>query len=342
MSPSSDLVGRRDFMLGAGALAATGLLAACGDSGTKASSSSGDAPAGPWEFTDDRGKKLSLRKRPQRLVCQTGPAAALWDYGIKPIGIFGPQKRPDGAAELETGDLDLGKVTAIGGATWGDFNIEQYASLRPDLLVTTVFDDQLWYVPEEGTKRISQIAPIAALQVESKRLPDVLTRLTELAFSLGVSRESPDVKSAKAGFEKASAELRAALAAKRGLKVLAVSANKEEIYFAKPKDVTDLDYFSTLGMGLVRPGGKDDYWETASWERADRYSADLIIYDARGYEALPLTEVQKMPTWQRLPAVKAGQVAPWKHLVPPSYKQATKALREMTAVITRSRADVVT
>ena len=342
MTPARDTLARRGFLFGAGAFAATGLLAACG--GGNASESSGtstSAPSGPWQFTDDRGTKISLPRRPQRLVCQTGPAAALWDYGIRPIGLFGPQKRPDGAKELETGDLDLTKVTAIGGAEWGDFNIEQYVSLGPDALITTVFDDQLWYVPEEGLKRISQIAPIVALQVESKNLPDVLTRVVDLAASLGVDRNSPVVTKAKADFDAASAELRKAVAAKSGLKVLAVSATKDNIYFAKPKDVTDLDYFSTLGLDLVKPGGKDAYWETSSWERADRYPADLIIYDARGYEALPLSEVQKMPTWQQLPAVQAKQVAPWKHLVPPSYRQAADAIREMTAIVKRSRADVV-
>ncbi|MBB5868354.1 iron complex transport system substrate-binding protein [Allocatelliglobosispora scoriae] len=336
-------VSRRGLLLGAGAMAAAGLLAACGDDTepTTASSPAKPKPTGPWSFTDDRGKTISLPAYPQRLVCQTGPAAALWDYGIASVGLFGPQTRPDGGRELETGSLDLAKLTAIGGAEWGDFNLEQYAALTPDLLVTTVFDDQLWYVPEESLDKIGKIAPIAALQVESKNLPDVLARFLDLAVSLGVDRESELVKKAKGDFDKASEDLRGVLAAKPGLKVLAVSATKDEIYFAKPKDVTDLDYFGTLGMGLVQPGGPDDYWEVASWEKADRYPADLIIYDARGYEALPLAEARKVPTFQKLPAVQADQVAAWKHLVPPSYQQVTVALKEMAETISRSRTDIV-
>src|SRR5207249_4282108 len=101
---------------------------------------------------------------------------------------------------------------------WGDFNIEQYARLQPELLITTVFDDQLWYVPEEGLKKISEIAPILALQVESKNLPDVLTRFVDLAAALGVSRDADVVKNAKTEFDTASQNLRKALAAKPGLK----------------------------------------------------------------------------------------------------------------------------
>ncbi|MBN0048177.1 hypothetical protein JS756_29520 [Streptomyces actuosus] len=37
------------------------------------------------------------------------------------------------------------------GDEWGRFDIGQYAALRPDVLVSTMFDDAgtLWYVPEE-------------------------------------------------------------------------------------------------------------------------------------------------------------------------------------------------
>ena len=35
---------------------------------------------------------------------------------------------------------------------WGEFSVEKYAGLRPDLLVTHMYDPgALWYVPDEST-----------------------------------------------------------------------------------------------------------------------------------------------------------------------------------------------
>ena len=45
------------------------------------------------------------------------------------------------------------------GNEWGQFNIEKYASLSPDVLITTMFDDAgtLWYVPEESKDKIAKL-----------------------------------------------------------------------------------------------------------------------------------------------------------------------------------------
>lgn len=77
---------RRRLLAGGLAL---GLLAVLPGYGGDASQPSG-AASGLWEFTDDRGVTVSLPKRPVRVVAQTTSAAALWDYGVRPIAIFGP------------------------------------------------------------------------------------------------------------------------------------------------------------------------------------------------------------------------------------------------------------
>src|SRR3954447_17125118 len=124
-------ISRRGFLFATGGVAAAAVLAGCGDD-TPAGSSSG---SGAWEFTDDRGKKITRDKRPEKIVAYVSSAAALWDFGIHPIGVFGPQKTESGEKEIQAGNIDLAKVTSLGNA-WDDFDLEEFIGLQPDLLVT--------------------------------------------------------------------------------------------------------------------------------------------------------------------------------------------------------------
>jgi ABC-type Fe3+-hydroxamate transport system substrate-binding protein len=75
-------------------------LTACG-------SDAGSAPAAPepgWSYTDARGVRVQLPERPERIVAYVAVAAVLWDYGVRPVGIFGPQRRDDGSPDT-TADL---------------------------------------------------------------------------------------------------------------------------------------------------------------------------------------------------------------------------------------------
>ncbi|GAB2887741.1 hypothetical protein GCM10027074_65060 [Streptomyces deserti] len=43
----------------------------------------------------------------------------------------------NGSPDPQAGDMDVTKLTSLG-TEWGQFNIEKYAALRPDLLVSNV------------------------------------------------------------------------------------------------------------------------------------------------------------------------------------------------------------
>src|SRR4051812_45504724 len=122
---------RRGFLIGAGGVAATVALAACGNNGAQPANAAG----GPWSFTDDRGQQASRDQRPTRVVAYASSAAALWDYGVHAVGVFGPQKTADGRKEIQAGNIDLSAETSIGNA-WDDFSLEKFAALKPDLVVT--------------------------------------------------------------------------------------------------------------------------------------------------------------------------------------------------------------
>lgn len=92
-------VTRRMLLTGA---VTTTLLAACG----RPSIGSAPASAGPWEFTDDRSVTISLPKRPERAVARVTAAAALWDYGVRPIARFEDLSTLLGADPTSTSNVD--------------------------------------------------------------------------------------------------------------------------------------------------------------------------------------------------------------------------------------------
>ncbi|WP_233512707.1 ABC transporter substrate-binding protein [Micromonospora deserti] len=331
---------RRRILRGAAALTAAGMLAACSAGGGEPTTSASKT-SGPFSYTDDRGKAINLPNLPQRIVAQASSAAVLWDFGLRPIGVFGPQKLANGENNPQAGDVDLSAVESVG-VNWGEFNVEKYASLRPDLLVTNKYGEILWYVPEESQSKIEQVAPMAVVDLTGKSVPEAIESYAKLARALGADLDAPAVQQARAEFEQASEELRKAAQAKPGLKVLVVSSNKDNVYFAEPNEYGDLEYLRELGLDVVEPAGKEPFFEAVSWEQIDKYPADLILYDTREQEVTwPLAKVQTMPTWKELPAVKAGQVGAWRAETPFSYQQQTAVLRELTETINKARADVV-
>jgi iron complex transport system substrate-binding protein len=308
---------RRGLLAAGGALGLGAALAACGDDKGKDAGSDKDtaaAKSGPWSFKDDRGTTVKLDKVPANIVAFTGVGAALYDYGIQVKGVFGPTKTQDGKPDVQAGDMDVSKVTVLGN-TWGQFSVEKYASLAPDVLISTMFDNAgtLWYVPEESKKKIAQLAPSVGISVYDRQLTQSLERMAQLAGSLGADMKAAKVADAKKRFEDAAARLRAAAKAKPGIKVMAGSASDQLFYVSGTNLSIDLEYFKALGVNFVEPpesakakGG--GWYESLSWENVDKYKADIIMMDDRSSTIQP-ADITKA-TWKKLPAVKAGQVIP--------------------------------
>lgn len=331
-------ISRRGFLFATGGLAATAALAGCGDDTASTNSSSG---GGAWEFTDDRGVKITRDKRPEKIVAYVSSAAALWDYGIHPIGAFGPQKTDSGEKELQAGNMDLSKVTSVGNA-WDDFDEEKFIGLSPDLLVTGltgVEPTDLWAITPEMGKKVEKIAPILALSEYKVSLPKVIERYEALAKALGADVTSSAVTKAKDDFKAASDELAAAAKEKAGLKVLVLYADKDGVYIAKPEFFADLAYYKELGLDIVEGGSGEDYWEQLSWEQVGKYPADLILTDIRTF-ALPRDQMAQYPTWNALPAVAAGQVGDWSAEPRFNYTLATPVIRKLTTLVKGARTDI--
>jgi iron complex transport system substrate-binding protein len=305
---------RRGILAAGGALGLGALVTACGseDSTDGGSDSKASAKSGPWSFKDDRGKNVQLDKVPANIVAFTGVAAALFDYGVSVKGVFGPTKTQDGKPDVQAGDMDISKVTVLGNS-WDQFNVEKYAALAPDVLISTMFDSvgTLWYVPEASKDKIAKLAPSVGISVYDRQLTAPLQRMWELAESLGGDMKAAKVTDAKKRFEEASERLRKAAKAHPDIKVMAGSASQELFYVSGTNLSVDLEYFKALGVNFVEPPEKakakgGGWFESLSWENVDKYAADIIMMDDRSSAIQPANITEA--TWKKLPAVKAGQV----------------------------------
>ncbi|TDB71647.1 ABC transporter substrate-binding protein [Micromonospora sp. KC723] len=325
----------RRGLLAAGGATLASLLVGCGAT-DKTASSGASAPSGPWSFTDDRNQKVELKSAPTRIVAFTGVAAALIDFGLDSqiVGVFGETTRPDGSLEPQAGDLDIDKVTVLGNV-WGEFNLEKYAALRPELLVTNMYDPgALWYVPDESKDKILALAPSVTVTTARVPMTRPIERYAELARSLGADPTAKKVTDAKARFEAAAESVRQAVKANPGIRVMAASGSSDLFYVSNPKVSTDLMYFAELGVDIVVPTKLEqgDYFESLSWENAGKFPADLILLDNRS-TALQPKDLAAKPTWQALPAVKANQITPWDAVPRFSYAGAAPLLESLAAAI---------
>lgn len=303
------------------ALAALALmaLAACG-------SSEDDSGSGPWTFTDDLGTSIKLDTAPERLLVQSSMAAALTDLGLgdEIVGTFGPLKNAAGEPDSQVAGLDIDDVTDVTAAgEYGAIDLEKAANLKPDLVVTSAYlDDDLWYINDATAKDLKKLAPIAVVSFDGKTLPELLDGTEKIAKALGADLGADDVTEAHDAFDAAAQRVKDAGTKLGDRKILAGSPSKELFYASNPAVSPDLSYWrEELNLPIVVPDKPDPggYFESLSWEKADKYPADVFLYDDRTGEA-GLKLLDDQPVFQTLAAAKNKAYIPWTSVAPPSYQ----------------------
>lgn len=338
---------RTALALGLAAVATAGLLAACGSddedvaapSPTTAAPTTSAAPAdGPFSFTDDKGKTVTLPAKPKRIVVQSALGAGLWEFGVRPVGVFGPQKLADGTQDPQSGNLDLTTVTSVG-QTYGEFEVEKLATLKPDLVITTIYSDLLWYVPEEAQAKIEKIAPIIGIKLEAADIATGVEKIKVLAAALGADVNTEKVTTDKAAFDTASTAFSTAVKAKPDLEVVPVSGFADNFYVGDPTYLGGLKTYVALGLQVPAAKGEGGAYEELSWEQVARYPADLFLQDSRDPANVKVFDTKA--TWKALPAVKAGAVVPWNPELPFSYSIYAAEMTRLAGVFTAAKTDVV-
>lgn len=309
---------------------------------TVTSSGAASPPAdGAWSFTDDRGVTITLPKRPERVVPYIPIAASLWDFGVRPVGVFGTTVRPDGTREVMSGDVNFDTVVSLD-EQYGEMDLEALVTLKPDLILFDIYGEfDLWGLPADAVAQVEAIAPIAGISFINRPVTETIGRIEELAVALGTDLDTPDVVAARERFDAAGEAVRSACADKAGLTSLFTAGWTDNFYIANPVIWTDLIYFSELGLDIVAPMIADtELWETLSWEQANTYPVDLILNDARS-AALTPEQLAEYPTWNAQPAVEAGQVGEWYTEFVPSYKGFAGVLESLAEAVGNASADVV-
>ena len=333
-----------------GAVAATALFTACGG-GSDGEATADDATADDatttveegWSYTDGSGKEIRLDQRPTRIIAHASAASALMSFGIEPIAIYADVPVED---DLALDGLDLEGIEIVG-EEWGVINVEAVAALDPDLIVSEWWPVEEGYTgmePGAGTtlENMEAIAPVVGI-AQGPSIVAMIEDYAELAESLGVPADDPEVVADREAFDEAVATFEEAVEAKPGLSVLAVSPSEEGLYVAVPEYAAELSDFQQWGMQLVVPDSPDEgfeYWETLSWENADKYPADLILVDERSYpDNLDLARAQ--PTWPALAAGEAEATAVWPAYWVRSYDAYAESLAALTEAVDGADEDLV-
>lgn len=330
-------------LLLAASLAATACSTDDGDVATDGSTG-GEAPQGSegWSFTDDLGTTHTLDAVPDTIAAQSVAAGGLWELGIEADAVFGPLRRPDGTPDPSIGLADPAAFDSLGEVD-REINLEALAALQPDIIVTAMWsEDRYWGIDDADVAQIQQIAPIVGIRVDNRSLDEPLERFAELAASLGADLETGPAAEARAAFDAASARLRTALADNPDLLVGAVSGSLTEMWVAYPPAFPDLRYFGDLGMTLVEPAEhptSGGFWETLSWEQADKYPVDLVLADARG-GTLEQVLAFIPESARQLPAIDAGQITLWRTVHAYGYGNVAQNLEDMAAAVESASSDV--
>lgn len=295
----------------------------------------GAGETGEWTWTDDAGQTFTLPARPERVVAYLPVAAALWDFGVRPVGVYGPTRRPDGTPEVYVGNVDLDAVVSLG-EEYGAIDLEALVALQPDLIVNDMWADppDIFGLDADGVAQMEAIAPIGQIKFVDRPITETIASVEALAAALGADIEADEVVAAREAFDKASKELRAAIAEKPGLTAIFASGTPDESYWvANPSVNADLLYFKELGLEIAQPDIEEGFFEEVSWEQAGKYPADLILLDARQWSSTGEQLKEQVPTFAALPAAKADQFGSWLTEYVPSYAGITPVLQALTEAI---------
>ena len=291
-----------------------------------------------WSFTDDRDIIVTTPEAPSRVVAQISAAAALWDYGVRPIAVYGPRHLADGAPDPRIGNVDLEEVESAG-ELWEEFDLERVLALDADLIVAPMWESpRLWYISEDGQAALEEKLPTIGILTAKTSARSAIERFAELAATLGADMESGDNATAREDFESVEAELIAAIADNPDLRVMMAAGTEDGCYVAHPDFMTDLWYFRDLGMNIVA-NGANDFWEDLSWEDVHKYPADLILIDERSGTLGP-DGMAEIATWASVPAVKAGQVVTWNAEPTLGYASYAESLRHMAELVRTAKANL--
>jgi iron complex transport system substrate-binding protein len=320
--PLENALDRRGLLTGAAALGVLAGLAGCGGA------TGAPAPSGvPTRRIEGAFGPVDVPAEPRRVVTTDWYTPwALLDVGVTAIGT--PQANTGGVLPAYRPAYEA--MTTIGTTTQLDY--EAIVALGPDLILGTLVPD----LPADLNARLGAIAP---------------TLLFEAAREPGTWQERAVRAADAVGRRAAAEELRAAYehrAADIGARYADVLARTRwALVRGGPQGNALLDLpASWSGVVLervgVQPGrvaaGKPGVFTPLSFEQLGELAdCDVVLYlaDAAGNVPADTQRVLDQPTFQALPAARAGQVHPLPNYYVSHYGQADAVLTELETVLSQ-------
>jgi iron complex transport system substrate-binding protein len=267
--------------------AAVLLLAGC-SSGTQDQTSTG-----AWSYVSGDGKTYTKDKIPTRIVAHAYAAKALIGFGIKPVGIYA-----DGPIADDVGlkGVDFSGVTILS-EEWGKIDVEKaYSGLEGGV--------------EKASLKLAELATVVGPS-QGDSIVKLIEGYAELAKSLGA--DTAAIAAQRAAFDKALDTFKTAVAAKPGLSVMAISPYDDIYAIAVPKYAPELLDFQSWGLAVVDPEKPDPdfpYWQSLSFENADSYQPDVLLFDDRNFPTNEQT-LAAQPISAKIKAFAAKAYTTW-------------------------------
>jgi len=288
--------------------------------------SGGIQPDGTWAFTDDLGVTVTADAAPTKVISHVGMAAALYDFGFEVVGYYNPATDEDGNPLPIAGDLPLDRLTHVG--DYDEVDVELMVSLGADLFIGQNYDvtqPTMWPFSEGVLEQIRAAVPVLSFAYgDSAMVLRNIESIENLAAALGADVTLPEIAVDREAFTTAAGELETVLAEKDGLTALFISASNTGFWIDSAGSAATR-YYRSLGMDIVPAEVAE-----VSWETFLEIKADIIFLDDRApgwWSAEQL--VEGVPVWELHPAVKAGQVAPWRAQFISSYRGFAPVIEEV-------------
>ncbi|MGO2051552.1 ABC transporter substrate-binding protein [Glutamicibacter sp. AOP38-B1-38] len=287
-------------------------LTSCGAQSAE-NASTGASPEtlhGSWSFTDSfYEKKTTLDQLPESIVVDSYSAAALWDYGVRPTGVFGYGLTEEGG--LSVGNADVSQMTIVGKDA--EFNLEKLLSLDPEVIIgygNSEGTGWTWW-DEKVQGEATATAPYLPIKSGGRPVQSVIEDYAALAEALGGDTNTESAVQDKTAFTERLETLKGIAAEKPGLRIIALNGY-DELYVGQ-KTIGQLALLEDLGFEIAGPTA-DSGWASLSWEKVSDYPADVVL----SYSGTA-AQVKDHPVFSSLPAVQSGQVVEWDDKRPYTY-----------------------
>lgn len=303
--------------------AAGGQTAADGPTGADAATGDQAQAAGESTRVETAFGPVEIPARPQRAIALEGGAGPLLGAGITPVatadGDYADSFLPEEYAKLK--DLPI-----ILGADGLDY--EKIASLQPDLMIGFVRGGQEEELSAEARaewEKLNAIAPTVLIRsTGSAETKDATLTMSE---ALG---DGEDATKAKEAYEAKAADIKTKYAGVLAKHTFAPMDYYEEVNVYSPISWSG-DMLTDAGAKLTKVSANERD-ENAAFLSAEQIGevddATVVLYEqtVEGRPGEGAAQMQALPTFQALPAVKAGNDHGLNYFFADRYETAVKSL----------------